>query len=67
MQIKKEFGNQFSVKLSGYELASLISSARWIVEGSKGEFPEEALHNLKRLLKNYDSAATKLYDQNSTK
>ncbi|MBT8324565.1 MAG: hypothetical protein HKN99_11505 [Winogradskyella sp.] len=67
MQIKKEFGNRFSVELSGYELASLISSARWITEGSKGEFPEEALQNLKRLLKNYDKAAEQLYDHKPTK
>ena len=37
MQIKKEQRNIFQITLTGYELATLISSARWIAEGAKGE------------------------------
>ncbi|MBT8252849.1 MAG: hypothetical protein KJN68_02675 [Bacteroidia bacterium] len=66
MQIKKESGNTFQLRVTGYELATLISSSRWIVEGQKGELNQEAIANLKRLLANYDTATEKLYSKPSS-
>jgi hypothetical protein len=66
MQIKKESGNTFQLHVTGYELATLISSARWIVDGQKGALNQEAIGNLKRLLVNYDVAAEKLYSKPSS-
>ncbi|WP_299159242.1 hypothetical protein [uncultured Eudoraea sp.] len=66
MQIKKGQRNIFQITLTGYELATLISSARWIVDGAKGELTLEAANNLKQLLDNYDNEAKKLYSQSSS-
>ncbi|MEP0134277.1 MAG: hypothetical protein ABJJ25_08610 [Eudoraea sp.] len=63
MQIKKEQRNIFQITLTGYELATLISSARWIAEGAKGELTSEATNNLKQLLNNYDNATKMLHSQ----
>jgi hypothetical protein len=60
MQIKKGQQNIFQITLTGYELASLISSSRWIVEGSKGELTPEAISNIKQVLNNYENATKKL-------
>lgn len=61
MQIKKKQRNIFEITLTGYELATLISSTRWIVEGAKGELTSDAIGNLKKLLINYDVATEKLH------
>ena len=66
MQIKKGQRNIFQITLSGYELATLISSARWVVDGAKGELTLEATNNLKQLLDNYDSETKKLHSQSSS-
>ncbi len=66
MQIKKGQRNIFQITLTGYELATLISSARWIVDGAKGELTLEAAKNLKQLLDNYDNATKRLHSQSSS-
>ena len=66
MQIKKGQRNIFQITMTGYELATLISSARWIVDGAKGELTLEATNNLKQLLDNYDNETEKLHSQSSS-
>ena len=66
MQIKKGQRNIFQITLTGYELATLITSARWIVDGAKGELTLEATNNLKPLLDNYDSETKKLHRHSSS-
>jgi hypothetical protein len=66
MQIEKGQRHIFQITLTGYELATLISSARWIVEGKKGELTSEAINNLELLLINYDSATKKLQNNPSS-
>lgn len=56
MQIKKKNAGIFQVTLSGYELAALLSSARWICDGAKGELNETAIHQLKSVIQSYDLA-----------
>lgn len=66
MQIKKGQRNIFQITMTEYELATLISSARWIAEGAKGELTLEATNNLKQLLDNYDKEANKLHSEPSS-
>jgi hypothetical protein len=62
MRIEKGRNNIFLLTLSGYELATLISSARWAGEGGKGELTNDAVNQLKKVLENYDNAVNKLQD-----
>lgn len=66
MQIKKGQRNIFQITMTGYELATLISSARWIVEGAKGGLTLEATNNLKQLLDNYDKETKRLHSEPSS-
>ncbi len=60
MHIEK-FRNQiFHLTLSGYELATLISAARWAAEGANGEITSEAVNQLKQVVSNYDISANKM-------
>lgn len=45
--------------LHAYELAALISAARWAVEGGDGEMAPEARRDLEQLLVRYDAALTR--------
>ncbi len=67
MRIEKERNHTFHLTLSSYELATLISSARWAMEGAKGELTPEAANHLKQVLANYDAAANKLKENLSRK
>nr|WP_288832791.1 hypothetical protein [uncultured Flavobacterium sp.] len=67
MHIEKKNNLVFHIMLSGYELATLISSARWVAEGAKGELTAEAIQQLKQLVANYDRAADKLRERESNK
>ena len=62
MHIEKGGKRIFNLTLSGFELAALISSARWAAEGATGELNDEAVNYLKQVLTNYDKAASKLKD-----
>jgi hypothetical protein len=66
MQIKRSNKNLFQLTLTGYELATLISSARYISEGAKGELNEAAISNAKHILVNYDKASQSLFNDIST-
>ena len=52
MHIEKRNNLVFHITLSGYELATLISSARWVAEGAKGELTDEAIQQLKQVVSN---------------
>lgn len=41
--------------LHAYELAALVSAARWAAEGGEGELPEESVEQLRQVLASYDS------------
>jgi len=43
------------ITMHTYECATLIAAARWVVEGAKGELPEEAIKQLREVLQNYDA------------
>lgn len=62
MRIEKGRNNIFQLTLSGYELATLISSARWAAEGGKGELTNDAVNQLKKVLENYDNSVNKLQE-----
>jgi len=63
MKVEKGHANIYRLTLSSYELAALISSARWVTEGAKGDLPLEAINNLKKILNNYDNATKKLLEK----
>ncbi|HKX86185.1 MAG TPA: hypothetical protein VJL37_05915 [Flavobacterium sp.] len=65
MHIEKRSNLVFQLTLSGYELATLISSARWVAEGAKGELTSEAILQLKQVVSNYDKAADKIAERES--
>lgn len=56
MRIEKTNSNLFQLTVTGYELATLISSVRYLSEGAEGELSEEAVHHAKQLIENYDRA-----------
>jgi hypothetical protein len=60
MLIENERRQVFRLTLTGYELAALISSARWAAEGGKGELTPSAVDHLKQVLENYDKATARL-------
>lgn len=65
MHIEKKNNLVFHITLSGYELATLISSARWVAEGAKGKLTTEAIEQLKQVVSNYDKAADKITERES--
>ena len=65
MHIEKKSNLVFHLTLSGYELATLISSARWVAEGAKGKLTDEAILQIKQVVSNYDKATEKLSERES--
>lgn len=60
MHIEKRHNLIYHLTISGYELAALISLARWVAEGSRGELTDEAISQLKQVVLNYDRAVENL-------
>ena len=60
MQLKLIKPGIYEIKLHTFELATLISSARWAADGAKGELTPEAVEQLRQVLKNYDNAAVRI-------
>lgn len=58
MLIEEKRPGIYQITISGYELATLISSARWTAEGAKGELAPEAIAQLRQVVGNYDAAMT---------
>lgn len=67
MRVEKGHTNIYRLTLSGYELAALISSARWVAQGAKGELTPSAVENLKKILDNYDRSMRKQRQKQPTK
>ena len=65
MHIEKKNNLVFHITLSGYELATLITAARWVAEGAQGELTTEAIEQLKQLVSNYDRAIDQLKERES--
>jgi len=60
MTIEKLKPTVLRITLHTYEIAALVSAARWVTEGAKGELPKEALEQIRNVLDHYDSAKKKL-------
>jgi len=52
----------YRMTLHTYELAALISAARWVEEGAEGELPREVTKQLTTLLTSYDEQARRLQE-----
>ena len=65
MHIDKKRNLIYHLTISGYELATLISLARWVAEGAEGELTPEALTQLKQVISNYDKATEQLSEHES--
>lgn len=65
MLIRKGNNRIFEITLSAFELAALISSARYLAQGSKGEFTQEAIDHLKQVLANYDKATARMNEESA--
>jgi hypothetical protein len=44
------------ITLHTYEMAALISAARWVTEGAEGNLPDEAVDQIEKVLESYDTA-----------
>lgn len=57
MQLERLRPSTYRITLSAYELAALVSAARWVVDGAKGELSPEATVHLSQILSSYDEAS----------
>lgn len=60
MQIERERPSTYKITLHTYELTALISAARWVVDGAKGDLPKEAKDQLSQILTAYDTEVKKM-------
>ena len=56
MTIERPRPTLYRVTLHAFEMAALVSAARWAVEGARGELPAEAVEQLRQVLASYDEA-----------
>jgi hypothetical protein len=64
MKIERLKPTVLRITLHSYELAALISAVRWVIHGAKGELPEGAITQLKKILDNYDIETRKVAEKN---
>lgn len=62
MQLEKITPTRYRMTLHAYELATLVSAARWIADGAKGELSDEVLKQMKSIIEDYDKATTHLQE-----
>ncbi|MDR8394321.1 hypothetical protein NC796_24445 [Aliifodinibius sp. S!AR15-10] len=55
MHLERIRPTKYRITLHSYELAALISAARWITDGAEGELTREATEQLKDILTAYDT------------
>lgn len=55
MNIEHMKSSTYRITLHTYELAALVSAARWAVDGAEGELPKEARQQLSQILAAYDA------------
>ncbi|MFU8860808.1 MAG: hypothetical protein ACNA8K_10310 [Cyclonatronaceae bacterium] len=60
MKIKRLKPAVLRVTLQSYELAALASAVRWIINGAQGEYPDESVKQLKKILDNYETESRSL-------
>lgn len=60
MKLERPSPSLVQLTLHVYELAMLISAARWAAEGGGGELAAEARESFSRLLGEYDAAIGRL-------
>ncbi len=66
MKLERIRPTTFKVTLHTYELAALISAARWAVDGAEGELPREARGQLSNILADYDSESERINNKKTT-
>lgn len=60
MKIKRLKPAVLQVTLQSFELAALASAVRWIINGAPGEYPDESVKQLKKILDNYETESRSL-------
>lgn len=60
MRLESVDSTKYRVTLHAYELAALISAARWIVNGAEGEMPNEAREQLSQIINSYDAESKRI-------
>lgn len=65
MQIERLRPTALQLTIHPFELAALISVARWILEGMPGELTDEARDQLRQVLANYDNASRRMVQLDS--
>lgn len=60
MQIERIRPTTYRMTLHTYELAALISAARWITEGAEGELLPEVKEQMTQILASYDAESQRL-------
>jgi hypothetical protein len=60
MKIKRLKPALLQVTLQSYELAALASAVRWIINGAPGEYPQDSVNQLKKILDNYETESRSL-------
>ncbi|NEP15631.1 MAG: hypothetical protein F6J97_01865 [Leptolyngbya sp. SIO4C1] len=55
MQIQPIRPTLLQVRMHALELATLVSAARWIIDGARGELPNRAIEQLRSVVADYDA------------
>lgn len=64
MNIERIKPTVLRITLQTYEMAALISAARWVTEDTEGNLPDEAVEQIEKVLDSYDTAKQNLNKQN---
>jgi hypothetical protein len=67
MKIKRVKPAVLQVTLQSHELAALASAVRWIINGAPGEYPQDSVKQLKKILDNYETESRSLTGKHSAK
>ena len=65
MQLEQVTSSKYRITLHTYELATLISAARWITEGAQGHLSPEVMKQMQGILESYDTASHHLQENQS--
>ncbi len=65
MELQHTDSKRWNVKIRKNELDTLISAARWILNGRHGRIPSAAQMKLKEILESYEDECDKLYTRNN--
>ncbi len=60
MRIERTRQPHYVVELHAYELAHLMTAARWTLENGGGQLPPDAVKGLQRIVESYDEQLEKL-------